>query len=70
MAWWIGALPVLSGAFTQSLFDGLTVVATVMGWSLLYVLRAVTEEDHLRSVDGEYAAYAARVRYRFIPGMI
>jgi protein-S-isoprenylcysteine O-methyltransferase Ste14 len=41
----------------------------VLGWTLIYVLRALTEEDHLRSVDGEYAAYAAKVRYRFIPGV-
>ena len=40
-----------------------------MGWSTLYVLRALTEEDHLRSVDSEYAAYAEKVRYRFIPGV-
>jgi protein-S-isoprenylcysteine O-methyltransferase Ste14 len=33
------------------------------------VLRALTEEDHLRSVDGEYATYAAKVRFRFIPGV-
>jgi hypothetical protein len=30
----------------------------------------VTEEDHLRSVDGEYASYAAEVHYRFIPGVV
>jgi protein-S-isoprenylcysteine O-methyltransferase Ste14 len=36
---------------------------------MLYALRALTEEDHLREVDGEYAAYAARVRWRFIPGI-
>ena len=41
-----------------------------VGWSLLYVLRAITEEDHLRGVDGDYAAYAARVKYRFIPGIV
>ena len=33
------------------------------------LLRALTEEDHLRRVDGEYAASAAKVRYRFIPGV-
>jgi protein-S-isoprenylcysteine O-methyltransferase Ste14 len=50
--------------------DGLMAVATVVGWTALYVLRALTEEDHLRRVDGEYAAYAARVKYRFVPGLI
>lgn len=70
MAWWIGAAPLVAAAFAQSLFDGIQALASVAGWTLLYVLRAVTEEDHLRSVDGEYAAYAARVRYRFIPGLL
>jgi protein-S-isoprenylcysteine O-methyltransferase Ste14 len=69
MAWWIGAIPVVSAAFGASLFAGVSALASVIGWSMLYALRAVTEEDHLRSVDGEYAVYAARVRYRFIPGI-
>lgn len=43
---------------------------SVAGWTALCVLRALTEEDHLRSVDGDYAAYARRVRYRFIPGVV
>ena len=41
----------------------------MLAWTMLYVLRALTEEDHLRKVDGDYAAYAASVRYRFIPGL-
>jgi protein-S-isoprenylcysteine O-methyltransferase Ste14 len=69
MAWWIGSMPLISLSFSQSFFAGLLAVATVIGWSMLYVLRALTEEDHLRSVDGDYAAYAAKVRYRFIPGV-
>ena len=70
MAWWIGSIPVVSAAFSLSLFAGVSAVASVIGWTLLYVLRALTEEDHLRRVDGDYAAYAARVRYRFIPGLV
>jgi protein-S-isoprenylcysteine O-methyltransferase Ste14 len=70
MAWWIGSIPLVSAAFSRSSISGVLALASVIGWSMLYVLRAVTEEDHLRSVDGEYAAYAARVRYRFIPGLI
>jgi protein-S-isoprenylcysteine O-methyltransferase Ste14 len=69
MAWWIGSVPVVAASFGESLFTGVAAVASVAGWSLLYVLRALTEEDHLRRVDGEYAAYAARVRWRFIPGV-
>ncbi len=70
LAWWIGSIPLVSLAFSQSMFSGIQAVASVVGWSMVYVLRALTEEDHLRSVDGEYAAYAARVRYRFIPGIV
>ena len=52
------------------LFRSLLALASVLGWTLLYVLRALTEEDHLRRVDGAYAAYAQRVRYRFVPGIV
>lgn len=70
MAWWIGSIPLVSQAFDHSWFDGVQAAASVAGWTLLYVLRAVTEEDHLRNVDGDYAAYAAKVRRRFIPGVV
>jgi len=70
VAWWIGSLPLMAAAFERSWFSGLQVVASVAGWTMIYILRAVTEEDHLRSVDGDYAAYAAKVRYRFVPGII
>jgi len=69
MAWWIAAIPTAAAAFDQSLWKGVLAVASVVGWSMVYVLRALTEEDHLRSIDGEYDRYAARVRYRFIPGL-
>jgi len=69
LAWWISATPLVSIAFGHSLQEGVLSLASVVGWSLLYVLRAVTEEDHLRGVDGDYAAYAGRVRYRFFPGV-
>ena len=70
LAWWIGSVPLVTEAFHQSMFGGMQAVASVAGWSMIYILRALTEEDHLRSVDGEYAAYATKVRYRFIPGVI
>ncbi len=70
LAWWIGAIPAVATAFSHSTFDGIQAVASVVGTTMIYALRALTEEDHLRRVDGEYAAYAARVRYRFIPGVV
>jgi len=69
MAWWIASIPLVSASFGQSPLLGIQVLASVAGWTMLYALRALTEEDHLRRVDGEYAAYAAQVRYRFIPGV-
>jgi hypothetical protein len=69
MAWWIGSAPVAITGFHQSLGAGLMTVGSVVAWTSLYALCALTEEDHLRKVDGEYAEYAAKVRYRFIPGV-
>ena len=69
-AWWIASVPVIMAAWDQSAFEGIKAFGSMAAWSSVYVLRALTEEDHLRSVDGEYAAYAAKVRYRFIPGVI
>jgi len=37
-------------------------------WSIIYVLRALTEERHLRQ-HTEYRRYQKKVRYRFIPGL-
>jgi protein-S-isoprenylcysteine O-methyltransferase Ste14 len=70
VAWWIGSIPAVDAAFNQSTFAGLQVSVSVVAVTALYVLRALTEEDHLRSVDGEYAAYASKVRYRFVPGLV
>ena len=67
LAWWIGAIPALTAALAVSALDAAMVVVTVLAWSLVYYLRAVTEEDHLRSVDSEYDDYCAKVPYRFVP---
>ena len=39
-----------------------------LGWSVIYVLRALTEERHLKN-HKEYQDYMKKVRYRFIPGV-
>lgn len=71
LAWWIGSLPTLStNLHSSSFWDVILVLASMMGWTLIYILRALTEEDHLRKVDGEYARYCQTVRYRFIPGVL
>lgn len=70
LAWWLGLLPAAIASFGISFAAGLVVVASMAGWSMIYVLRALTEERHLRSVDGEYDEYCQRVKHRFIPGLI
>lgn len=39
-----------------------------LGWTVIYVLRALTEERHLKMYK-EYQDYMKKVRYRFIPGL-
>jgi protein-S-isoprenylcysteine O-methyltransferase Ste14 len=69
-AWWIGSLPIFAQGFEQSWTAGVLALLSMASWSAIYLMRALTEEDHLKRVDGEYAAYMARVRYRFIPGVV
>lgn len=58
-AWWVEFLPS---------FSNLTAVLYMASWTLLYYLRAYTEERHLLQFK-DYRAYVARVRWRFIPGI-
>ncbi len=41
----------------------------LLGLALIYFLRAWTEERHL-GLDPEYRAYCAKVRWRFLPGVV
>jgi protein-S-isoprenylcysteine O-methyltransferase Ste14 len=71
LAWWIGSLPAINaGLQTSSPWTVFLVLASMTGWTLIYVLRALTEEDHLRKVDGDYDKYCETVRHRFIPGVL
>jgi protein-S-isoprenylcysteine O-methyltransferase Ste14 len=71
LAWWIGALPNLYAIFASgNLRYGLYALLSLSGWTLLYVLRAITEERHLLMGGNGYAEYTQRVRWRFIPGII
>jgi protein-S-isoprenylcysteine O-methyltransferase Ste14 len=70
-AWWIGAMPNLyllfaSGNLRQAAYAMFSLVA----WTTIYALRAITEERHLLLANNGYAEYMARVRWRFIPGVI
>jgi protein-S-isoprenylcysteine O-methyltransferase Ste14 len=54
--WWMTVLPFMSLAafFSLSL------------WTIIYFMRAITEERHLIK-DPDYQAYCKKVKYRFIP---
>jgi protein-S-isoprenylcysteine O-methyltransferase Ste14 len=70
LAAWIVALPALSEAFARSLSQGVWILSCVILWTLVYVLRALTEERHLLMIDNGYAEYKTKVRHRFVPGLI
>ncbi len=57
--WWITAIPQMS----------VNALVSLGFWTLIYYLRAITEERHLMS-DPSYQRYVKRVPYRFIPGVI
>ena len=68
LAWWIGAMPTLYVLWSLNNMSGLCYALLSMScWSLIYGLRAITEERHLLLADNGYAEYMARVRWRFIP---
>lgn len=70
LAWWIGLGPALIVGAQASWTETLLIIGSMLGWSTIYLMRALTEEDHLRSVDGHYADYCKKVKYRFIPYII
>lgn len=59
LAWWFEFLPFLS----------LGTLLAMLAWNAIYILRAFTEERHLRA-DPDYRAYIKKVKWRFIPGII
>jgi protein-S-isoprenylcysteine O-methyltransferase Ste14 len=70
-AWWLGALPTLYGVFASgNLRNAAYALLALCGWTAIYALRAITEERHLLLGNNGYAEYMARVRWRFIPGLI
>jgi hypothetical protein len=68
LAWWIGALPTLYVLISLGNVPGLLyALFSLLAWSAIYGLRAITEERHLLLADNGYAQYMAQVRWRFIP---
>ena len=71
LAWWIGALPNLYAIFASgNARHAAYSLLALCGWTLIYALRAITEERHLLLTDNGYAEYMTRVKWRFIPGVI
>ncbi len=70
LAWWVAGIPVFYELYLQGVGMLLWGVISLGGWSALYVLRALTEERHLRLAGPDYRLYADRVPYRFIPGVL
>lgn len=60
MVWWIGVIP--------SLIHEYWLIGGMIFWTTIYVLRALTEEQHLKK-DPEYRDYMEQVKWRFIPGV-
>lgn len=70
LAWWLGALPTLWMWYAAANWKALAYcVFSVLGWTAIYALRALTEERHLLLRDNGYAQYATAVRWRFVPGI-
>lgn len=67
LAWWIGAIPGFIGVFTVEGFPAAMFFIGLIGWTAIYVLRALTEERHLLMLDNGYAEYMRKVKWRFIP---
>jgi len=64
IAWWISLLPCL--LFTPSLF--LLTATALLALNGIYVMRAFTEERHLRR-ECHYRQYCQKVLWRFLPGI-
>jgi protein-S-isoprenylcysteine O-methyltransferase Ste14 len=58
LVWWTSIIPLGS----------IPAILSMAGWSLIYHLRAITEERHLRK-DPDYLEYCQKVKYRYIPGI-
>jgi protein-S-isoprenylcysteine O-methyltransferase Ste14 len=59
IAWWLMTLPVMN----------LFIFFNMMMWTIIYIVRAIKEEDHLLQ-DQEYKNYYLKTPYRFIPKII
>lgn len=66
--WVLSAIPVVLHRGSQEPRIFLAAAFGLSCWCGLYVLRALTEERHLRR-DPDYVAYCNKVKWRFVPGV-
>ncbi len=62
LSWWVMSIPF----FSQNFFKSLGCMASI---TIIYFLRAITEEKHLSTTDSDYQSYKKAVPYRFIPNL-
>jgi len=61
LSWWIMGVPFIAKY-------GLIAIISLIAWSAIYFLRALTEERHLTQ-DPDYVEYTKKVKYMFFPGI-
>ncbi len=67
LAWWIGWLPLLIwNLYNLDLKNFFIVLFSLIIWTFIYYLRAITEEKHL-SKNKDYVKYKENIKYKFIP---
>jgi protein-S-isoprenylcysteine O-methyltransferase Ste14 len=66
--WDSDALARAAGPARTLLGQAAAIAFSLFAWAYIYHVRALTEERHL-SMDAEYRAYCARVRWRYVPGV-
>ncbi len=70
LVWWLGALPTIGMTLAEGSWRATAyTLLALSGWTVIYALRAITEERHLLMTDNGYAHYARKVRWRFVPGI-
>jgi hypothetical protein len=61
LSWWIMGIPFIAKF-------GFIAIISLFLWSVIYFLRALTEERHLLQ-DSDYVSYSQKVKYMFFPGI-
>lgn len=67
LAWWIWGIPFIAMQFNKSFIGFILAILSLILWSCIYYLRAITEEKHLLLWNNWYKEYCQKVKYRFIP---